>query len=55
MTLLAQLNDSAARRSKSAYKIAAYIAADPESVLSMSSTVNGMDDMYAIVVVIDCN
>jgi len=36
VTLLAQLNDSAARRSKSAYKIAAYIAADPESVLSMS-------------------
>lgn len=36
MSLLADLNNSDARRSKSAHKIAAYIAADPESVLSMS-------------------
>ena len=36
MSLLAELGNSQARRSKSAHKIAAYVIKDPEAVLSMS-------------------
>ena len=36
MTLLANLGDSGAKRSKSAQKIAAYVLSDPEAILGMS-------------------